>query len=151
MIGKGRSAQLEVARIQSEINRLFETLLRLRDGGVGGTWSPGVDVAESATHLVVEADLPGVDPDSLQVEAQGGTLILRGERRPGEARLSDGAEVLHDEREFGRFERSVLLTAPVNTHSARAVLDRGVLKIELPKVPNRRGQAVTIDIERANP
>ncbi|MDQ7088530.1 MAG: hypothetical protein Q9Q13_12060 [Acidobacteriota bacterium] len=60
---KLQSAQLEVARIQSEINRLFETLLRLRDGGASvGAWSPAVDVAETAEELRVEVELPGVEP-----------------------------------------------------------------------------------------
>lgn len=148
MIGKSKGAQLEVARIQSEINRLFETLLRLRDGNAaGGAWSPGVDVSESATHLVAEAELPGVDPKSLELTAQGGNLTFKGVRLQSAARRGEGVEILHDEREYGPFETTVPLSAPVNTHAARAVVVRGVLRVELPKVPNRRGQAVTIPVE----
>lgn len=149
MIGKSKGAQLEVARIQSEINRLFETLLRLRDGNAaGGAWSPGVDVSESATHLVVEAELPGVDVESVELTAQGGNLTFKGVRRVPPSRTAEGMEVLHDEREYGPFETSVALSAPVNTHAAKGVWTKGVLRVELPKVPNRRGQAVTIKVER---
>ena len=151
MRGRRPAAHLEVARIQSEVNRLFEALLRLREGErspVSG-WSPAVDVAESATHLVVEAEVPGVDPESLEVITRGGELVLRGRRDPSALRLADGAEVLHDEREYGLFERTIPLGTAVNTRQARARLDRGVLRVELPKVENRRGEAVRIPVDTA--
>ncbi len=151
MRGRRPVAQLEVARIQSEVNRLFDALLRLREGehSLSGGWSPPVDVAESGTHLVVEAEVPGVDPESIEVVTRGGELMLRGRRDPSSARLQDGAEILHDEREYGLFERVIPLGTAVNTRQARARLDRGVLRIELPKVQNRRGEAVRIPVSTA--
>ncbi len=147
---KTKGAQLEVARIQSEINRLFETLLRLREGEEAvGSWAPAVDMSETETHLIVEAEVPGVDPESLEISAESGNLSLRGVRRPPEARAVEGAEILHDEREYGPFERIVPLTTAVNTRAAVAHVVQGVVHIEFPRVPNRRGQAVLIPIERA--
>ncbi|MDQ7008197.1 MAG: Hsp20/alpha crystallin family protein [Acidobacteriota bacterium] len=145
---KLQSAQLEVARIQSEINRLFETLLRLRDGGASvGAWSPAVDVAETAEELRVEVELPGVEPSSLKVSARGGRLLVQGDRPSSQLRKIPGAHVLHDEREYGPFEVEIPLATAVNTHRAKADLARGVLRIQLPKVPNRRGEAVSIAID----
>ena len=150
MIGKGKGAQLEVARIQSEINRLFETLQRLRNGGTEeGTWTPAVDMMESPSHLVIEAEVPGVEPATVEVVAEGGNLVLTGERRPPDARAGNGLEILHDEREYGRFLVAVPLATAVNTHEARATLTQGLLRIELPKVPNRRGQARRIAVQTA--
>lgn len=149
MTRRPRGAHLEVARIQSEINRLFETLLRLRDGEEeAGAWAPPVDVSETPTHLIVEAELPGVDPATIELRAEAGNLTVRGVRRPPSARLAEGAEVLHDEREYGVFERVVPLTSAVNTRAASARLGQGVLRIEFPRVPNRRGQVVPIPLER---
>lgn len=146
---KTRGAQLEVARIQSEINRLFEMLLRLRDGQeASGSWGPAVDISESPTHLVVEAEVPGVDPDSIEMFAESGNLILRGRRSHPPERRMEGTEVLHDEREYGTFERVLQLTAPVNSRAAVGRLDKGVLKIEFPRVPNRRGEPVPIQLLR---
>ncbi len=149
MTKRPRGAHLEVARIQSEINRLFETLLRLRDGEEqAGAWAPAVDVSETPTHLIVEAELPGVDPESIELRAEAGNLSVKGLRRPPPARLADGAEVLHDERDYGPFERIVPLTSAVNTRAASASLRQGVLRIEFPRVPNRRGQVVPIPLAR---
>jgi len=145
-----KGPQLEVARIQSEINRLFETLLRLRDGAEAGrSWSPSVDVAESETAVVVEADLPGVAPESVSLTAVGAELVLRGER-PAPARGPD-EELLHDEREYGPFERRIPIPAAVNPREARAWLASGLLRAELPKAPNRRGRAVPIAVTLAAP
>ncbi|MDH3283747.1 MAG: Hsp20/alpha crystallin family protein [Acidobacteriota bacterium] len=147
MTSRSRGAQLEVARIQSEINRLFDMLLRLREGQSSAeTWRPGVDVAVTEGHLVVEIELPGVDPASLDVWTEGGNLLLKGKRPVSPLRDRPGAEVLHDEREYGPFDISIPLTAAVNPRDATAKLELGVLLIELPKVKNRRGEAVKISI-----
>lgn len=149
MTRTARGAQLEVARIQSEINRLFETLLRLREGEEQvGSWVPAVDCNETEDMLVVEAEVPGVDPESLVVEAESGTLYLRGTRRPPAAREAPQNQVLQDEREYGAFERVIPLITPVNTRNATCRLVDGVLRVEFPRVPNRRGEPVPIPIAR---
>ncbi len=141
--------QLEVARIQSEINRLFDTLVRLRDGGgaSASAWTPMVDVAETGESLMVEVELPGVDYTSLRVHAQSGHLLVTGSRPPTGLAKEKGAQVLHDEREYGPFEQKILLGTAVNTHKAEARMEHGVLYVQLPKVPNRRGESVPIQIE----
>jgi HSP20 family protein len=145
------STQLEVARIQSEINRLFESLLRLREGGgSSGAWTPGVDVAETGESVIVEVELAGVDPSSIEVAAQGGHLNLAGVRPPSPSHASEGARVLHDELETGEFSLSIPITTSVNTRQAKARLERGVLRVEMPKVPNRRGQSVSVPVEIAD-
>ena len=135
---------LEVARIQSEINRLFESLLDLGDAGESDSaWIPNVDVLERPDRLVVRIELPGVDPANLSVTVHGGDLILRGEKR--KPRPDSDGEVHLAERSFGRFRRSIHLGVPVNTRQADARLADGLLRIEFPKVPNRRGEEVPIE------
>ena len=60
---KAYGSIMEVARIQSEINRLFDNLLDLdADEQSGGAWIPNADIFENDESLVVEVELPGVDP-----------------------------------------------------------------------------------------
>lgn len=137
---------LEVARIQSEINRLFDNLLDLDAGtNEGGTWLPISDVIETEEALVVKVELPGVGLENLTLSALGGDVILRGEKR----RVAEnGPAKFHlAERAFGRFRRVIHLTVPVNTHKAEAMLSDGYLRIRFPKVPNRRGEEVPIEVE----
>lgn len=136
---------LEVARIQSEINRLFNNLLDLgAPGQESGAWIPNADILETPDDLVVMVELPGVDAGDLTLSANGGNVILRGEKRkldPEESPRFHAAE-----RPFGRFRRVISLGVPVNTHRAEAVLDNGLLRIRFPKVPNRRGEEVPIEV-----
>lgn len=136
---------LEVARIQSEINRLFDNLLHLdAPGREAGAWIPNADVLETEEDVVVKVELPGVVATDLEVSVHGGNVILRGEKQ-----RSEGAgEVRYHvaERAFGRFRRVIPLGVPVNTHKAEAAFAGGCLRIRFPKVPNRRGEEVRIEV-----
>jgi HSP20 family protein len=139
---------LEVARIQSEINRLFDNLLDLGAGDrAGSTWIPNVDILESDDTLTVKVELPGVGLEDLDLQVTSGNITIQGNKqRPG---LSGQVEFLLAERSFGAFRRVIQLGVPVNTRQAKATLKNGLLRICFPKVPNRRGEAVPIEVEGA--
>jgi len=131
---------LEAARIQSEINRLFDNLLDLGEPNQEtGSWIPNTDVSETEDSLVVKVELPGVEHEDLRLSVHGGHVILQGEKKGGGA--PEG------ERAFGPFRRAIHLTAPVNTHRAEASLVDGLLRIRFPKVANRRGEEVRIEVK----
>ena len=142
---KGLGSMLEVARIQSEINRLFDNLLDLDAGGKeSGSWIPIADIVENDEALLVTVELPGVSALDLLISTHGGDVILTGDKTrpavdsPGRSHVA--------ERAFGRFRRVIDLGVPVNTHKAEAVLTDGTLRIRFPKVSNRRGEEVTIQV-----
>lgn len=139
-------ALLEAARIQSEINRLFDNLLDL--GGTGETgeaWIPTADICETEDTLVVKVELPGVEPGDLRLMVHGGNVIVEGEKKRLHGTDEGKGHVV--ERGFGRFRRVINLGIPVNTHRAEAVLADGLLRIRFPKVPNRRGEEVPIEVK----
>lgn len=145
-MSRGLGSMLEAARIQSEINRLFDNLLNLdASGKEAGTWLPMADIVETEDELRVTVELPGVAAKDLVVTTHGGDLILKGDKsRPpsaGRARFQIA------ERSYGGFRRVVHLGVPVNTHRADAVLADGCLRIRFPKVPNRRGEEVAIEVK----
>lgn len=137
---------VEISRIQSEINRLFDNLLELKNQGgeAGGEWLPTADVYETDDELVVKFEVPGVTLQDVSLAVNGNNLILRGEKKRSD--LSKGAKYHCMERGFGKFKRVVHIASPVNTHQATTELVEGVLKITFPKVPNRRGEEVPIRI-----
>ena len=138
---------VEISRIQSEINRLFDNLLELKSSGSEGTgeWLPNADVYETSEELVVKIEVPGVPIKDLSLTINGNNLILRGEKRRTET--AKGAKYHSMERPFGKFKRVVHISTPVNTHKARTELADGVLKIAFPKVPDKRGEMVPITIK----
>jgi HSP20 family protein len=136
---------LEVARIQSEINRLFENLLDLNNPGGGTGWNPNVDILETDERLVVKIELPGVELNDLELSVNSGNLLIAGERREPEIR--QGARMIQVEQAFGQFRRSINLGVPVNTRRAEAEMSDGLLTVRFPKVPNRRGEDVQIEVK----
>jgi len=136
---------MEVARIQSEINRLFDNLLDLGgEESPGGAWIPNADIIETDDDLLLKVELPGVEPGKLSISVHGGNVIIRGDKaRPG---VAGPAEFHIAERIFGGFRRVIHLGVPVNTRLAKALLKNGLLRIRFPKVPNRRGEEVPIEV-----
>jgi len=142
---------LEFVRIQTEMNKLFENLQELREpatdaANAGGGWVPNVDVCECAEELVVEAEMPGVDPESLAIRVGGGNLTLEGNKPPPPEQAE--VTVHRKDRAFGTFRRVIPLSTAINTHKAVARLENGILNIRFPRVPNKRGEEVTIPVQQ---
>jgi len=139
----------ELNRIQNEINRLFEHLTEMHGSDDPVTsWVPNVDIYEAASDLVVKFELPGVDPRTVQLSVNGNSLILRGSKPKTEPQ--PGARYHCLERGFGSFKRVIRIGTPINTHRAQAEYRNGLLKVAFPKVPNRRGEEVTIPIKESS-
>jgi HSP20 family protein len=138
---------LEVARIQSEVNKLFDVLLQTRgaEGDGAQRWLPNVDILETDCEVVLRCEVPGVPREALRLTAQGGALVIAGEK--AQSRPAAKARFHCVERAYGSFQRVVHLPPMINTRSARAKLHNGVLTILFPKVSNRRGEEVVIPVE----
>jgi HSP20 family protein len=119
----------EANQLQEEFNRLFG-----RRGpffGAGGGAGPLVNVWEDENALFVEADLPGLDPATLDVfVTEGNQLTIQGERKAPEFK---GAAWVRQERPFGRFTRVIGLPSLVDADKVEANYEAGVLRLTLPK------------------
>jgi HSP20 family protein len=108
---------------------------------------PAVDVFETATSLEVVMDVPGVPPDSLRVVVRRDTLLIVGAKL---ATPTDSSARFHlAERSYGRFARAVRLAGAFDAGRAHAAVRNGQLRIALPRLTDRRGQVLSIAVERA--
>lgn len=98
-------------------------------------WRPRVDVIDAEKQYVLEVDLPGVDPNSVQVELEQGLLQIKGERQ---ASHGEEAAYTYRERRAGKFERSFRVPEAVDADAITAKFDKGVLEIRVPKVERSR-------------
>jgi HSP20 family protein len=139
---------VEMARLQNEINKIFESVLDLSPEEslkAASGWVPSVDVIQSAESIIVTAELPGVDVTSLSLEVGSGQIVIRGEKPSTPAVTNARHHCV--ERTHGSFQRTVALPVPVNTHRATARLHEGLLTVTFPRVQNRRGEDISIVIE----
>jgi len=94
--------------------------------------TPEVDIYETDKEVVVKASLPGFSEDEIEVEERSGYLTIRAKRQREEKR--QGRTWQAERRQYGSWQRSVLLPHEVNADKARAELRDGVLTVTLPKV-----------------
>jgi HSP20 family protein len=135
--------------LQQEINSLFERLAVLSPGEASGAgdWAPSVDVFERGGTLVIVAEVPGLDPESLEVSCLDHQVVISGrrrERRPG----GSGVAFVCMERGQGRFSRAIPLDGPVDAARAEATLAKGLLTVRLPRLEDRRGHRTLIPVRR---
>jgi len=140
--------QMELSPIQHEVNRVFEDFFRLPElwgdleRSPGMRFMPAVDVRETENEVLVEAELPGVDPKEVQVEIENDTLHLSGERTHEEERKAGG--YLHTERFYGRFERYLPLPDSVDQNQVEAAYKNVVLKIRIAKRPDAAPRKIDV-------
>jgi HSP20 family protein len=130
-------------RLHNEMERLFD---RLSDGFQAGPARavsfPAVNLWEEANNVFVEAELPGMKLDNLEIYVnEGNQLSIQGNRQPEQI----GEGVWHrQERGFGQFSRVIPLPAAVNPDKVQAKFEQGVLFITLPKAEHAKPRRITV-------
>jgi HSP20 family protein len=112
---------------------------------LAGECTPPIDVYETDSSLEISVDLPGVDPSALRILVKGMQVLIAGDKAPRRGRGDSSFHLV--ERDFGRFARTVRLTTPCDASRAHATLEKGELRITLPKVEERRGRAIPISLQ----
>jgi len=143
--------RLEVQRLRDRVGRLYAALQEATEAEnplVSGTWAPPVDLCETQTAISIRVELPGVTADQIKVGLTNTKLRIWGEkkRRPNRRRIIS----YHcSERSFGKFGRIVPLRWTFSVRAASAQLCNGVLFILLPKIEDRRGEEILIEVKDA--
>ncbi len=103
-------------------------------------WAPKVDIKEEENEFVVYADIPGVDPKDIQIDMEGNTLTVRGERSTFKEEKDKDKKYYRLERNYGKFYRQFTLPETVDGSKISAKAKQGVLAIHLPKANEGKHQ-----------
>jgi HSP20 family protein len=143
----GRRAMIDP---RAEWDTTWDLMERLMDEGWGrrGLGRRGgervhmlpVDVYSTPNELVIQASVPGLDPEDLEITIEGEAVTIRGERK---APL-ENVEYYVQERRYGPFARVISLNVPVQADAADAVFDKGVLTLTIPKAQEVRPKIITV-------
>ncbi|MHB8188259.1 MAG: Hsp20/alpha crystallin family protein [Dermatophilaceae bacterium] len=126
----------------------FRDLERLSQQVFGTTTRPAVmpmDAWREGEQFVVEFDLPGVDPGSVDLDVERNVLTVKAERpaRHGEQ------EMMAAERPRGVFSRQLILGDNLDTEKVQASYDAGVLTLKIPVAEKAKHRRITIDTGEA--
>jgi HSP20 family protein len=108
------------------------------------TFVPATDVTVSDGDLVLAMDVPGLSAEDLSIELVDNYLTVRGERRA--PAVTEGVNLAHRERAFGRFERFVRVPDGVDPETITASIDNGVLSLIVPKPERMKPRKISIGV-----
>lgn len=107
---------------------------------------PPVDVYVTDKDVVVESLVPGVDPDKIEISITDGVLTIRGE---DEKRTEiDEKDYYRKEVRHGSFSRSVALPVNVIGEKAEANVEKGILRVTIPKAPNEKKNQISVKVKK---
>jgi HSP20 family protein len=132
-------------RVHNDIGRAFVRFFgaEAQPSADASAWTPRVDVKEEETRFVILADVPGVDPQSIQIDMDKGVLTIRGERA-AEA-PAEGSGYTRSERVHGKFERRFVLPDSADAEGVSASGKHGVLEIAIPKKPQSAPRRINVN------
>lgn len=134
-----------------EFEHIHERMERAYQRVIGGPGSPRfcvpfmeppVDVYETEKEIVILVEMAGISEEEVELEVDGATLILRGDRKPIRGR--PGRVYSQMEISHGPFQRDLVLPSDVNPEDARASYKDGILEIVLPKTAPTINRALRI-------
>ncbi len=106
---------------------------------------PRLDVKEGKDLVKVTADIPGIDPENIDIEVEDDYLVISGKQE--REQKEEEENVYREERSYGEFRREVALPALVDSEKVKAKTKDGVLRIEFPKVEKTESRKIKIERE----
>jgi HSP20 family protein len=136
-----------LSKLQDEVNRAFQSRiggLEQSDNSSVATsnWIPAVDIEEQTERFVITADVPGVEPEQIEITMENGILTIKGERR--EQRNVEESGFRRVERVSGSFYRRFSLPDSADPERITAHGKNGVLEIVIPKGEKAKARRISV-------
>ena len=129
--------------IEGQFNRLFGELARDYDLSDRG-WAPAIDLKEDEQEYTLEADLPGMKKEEIDITVVDNVITLKGERKHETETKEKGYHRV--ERRYGSFERTFELPGGFDANKINAHFDNGVLKVTLPKREETKPKQIEVKV-----
>ncbi|GBD93702.1 spore protein SP21 [bacterium BMS3Abin05] len=140
--------QKEINKTDREVERLLKDffvsknpLLMISESG----WTPHIDVYETKTAYIVKMEIAGVSPQDVHIQLKGRMLSIRGYRM--EDVPEEREHFLLMEISYGRFSRNIELPKELDGNQVKAIYDKGILRIIVPKIDRKLEEPVRVPIQ----
>ena len=139
-----RNPVREALALHNALDRLFDETLFRPFGGyeTNGVRTLALDMYETDDNLIVEAALPGIAPEDVEIAVQDGVLTIKGEiRREAEENITYH---LRERYPYTAFERAITLPVDINADAAEATFKNGILTLVLPKAEEVKPKRIEV-------
>jgi len=138
---------------RSQMNRLVDAFFErpfsidpfFGEFSLSGDFVPRIDVSDTDKEITVRAELPGMEPENIDITLSGNALIIRGEKQA--EKEEKGKRYYQIERSYGSFYRSIPLPDEVDENRINATFKNGVVKISLPKTAEAQKKSKRISVK----
>jgi HSP20 family protein len=134
----------EVNRLQQEMDRLWNTVAGAGAGREQARVFPPINISEDEHQVLIQAELPGIAGDKIELSLTGERLILRGERWTSQS--GEKINYHRKEREEGVFRRIINLPTRVDPQKVEALFKNGILTIKIGKAEEVKPRQVSIQV-----
>ena len=126
----------------SEMDNLFESFFRPVRQSASGAWLPAMNISETESAYQIALELPGLNPEDVNVELHDGMLTISGERKTEEQ--SEDRRWHRVEHVYGKFQRELKLGTPVDEDNVTANFKNGVLSVVIPKSEQAKPRKIEV-------
>ena len=130
--------------LEKEFSRVFRGIGGL-PGWPASAWDPAVDLSEAEDAYILEADVPGLAKDDIELVVVDNVITLKGERK-NEHKV-DSAGYHRFERHSGSFQRSFEIPGGFDNDNVTAKLEEGVLRVTLPKREEAKRKQIEVKVK----
>lgn len=137
---------IEFLQIQEEINKIFDEILKhlkISSSRIY-SFSPNIDVIETKDKVIIIMEATEISPEDVNIHLSGRWLIIEGEKK--HQPVEGNPKFLLLERTFGKFYKAIPIPATINSHTAKAIIEKGLLKIIFEKVTEKRKKSIQIKV-----
>ena len=132
----------------SELEKELEDTFKWNGRSILQTgWSPIVDVSEDDNQYMIEAEMPGMNEEDIEINLENKLLVISGKKSVKKEK--EGKRFTRIERSSGSFSRSFTLPSTVEAEEILASFSKGILTITIPKVPQKVPKKIKINLEKS--
>lgn len=134
----------EMESLRRQMDRLFDDFAGMSRETSSTSWAPAIELKDENDHLVLRAEIPGVEGKDLDIQVAREAVAITGEHRYEKKTEEKG--FYRSEFRYGNFQRTIPLPVPVENDKVKAEFKNGILTLTLPKAEEVRRKVVKVNL-----
>jgi len=139
-----RPSERRITPFRSALEWLMEDPIVEGSRWSQGAMTPSIDVRETDDSLVIEAEMPGVTPEDIDVTLDGRTLSIRARQTEEREREGDNGRYLVRERQTASYARVITLPVQTDPDQVESTFENGELTLKIPKATQDRSRRIPV-------